>query len=279
MDRGVTVSLVFVMTIVSPICTNKHVRKTQRVLRLIHTVKQRLTTSAAVSDDTVKSMKVEKQDAIATVAPPAGAEIRCGDRVCLHRQIPANRGRFQEWYADPEIAYLLRHDLKPLTARQSGLYFDTMILPLSAAGYCFAIHDRESGEVIGMTALTESDNRDPLEKLFRIVIGEKAFWNHGFGTEATKLVVEEGFQVLGLHTIRLEVFEHNPRAITAYERVGFQRTGSHTEWVGSDRPLLKVVEMAIRSDDIGDEETLLAEFSSADFDHPNLSTWSDSAES
>ena len=172
--------------------------------------------------------------------------MRCSEHVCLNRQIPANRDRFQQWYADPEIAYLLRHDLKPLSERQSGLYFDTMILPLSASGFCFAIHDRESGEVIGMTALTESDNRDPAEKLFRIVIGEKAFWNHGYGTEATRLVVDEGFQSLDLETIKLEVFEHNPRAITAYERVGFQRTGRHTEWVGPDRPLLQVVEMEIR---------------------------------
>lgn len=175
-----------------------------------------------------------------------GAIVREGSLVRLRRHTPANRGAFQRWYADAEIATLLRHDLRPLNDRQSRGYFDTIILPLSSRGYCFAIHDRETDELIGTTALTDPDDAAPNAKLFRIVIGEKQFWNRGYGTESTRLVVDEAFETLGLDEVRLEVFAHNPRAISVYEHVGFSRTGEHMEWLGPDRPRLHVFEMSLK---------------------------------
>jgi len=176
---------------------------------------------------------------------PVAPLVRESDRVRLRRHTPANRGAFQRWYADPEIAYLLRHDLKPLNDRQSRGYFDSIILPLSATGYCFAIHDQATDQLIGTAALTGTEGEDANAMLFRIVIGEKEFWDKGLGAEATKLVVEEAFDILGLEEVRLEVFAHNPRAIHVYERVGFERTGEHTEWMGPDRPRLHVFEMSM----------------------------------
>jgi RimJ/RimL family protein N-acetyltransferase len=182
-------------------------------------------------------------------APAAGALVREGERVRLRRHVPANRAAFQRWYADPEIAYLLRHDLTPLSERQSRGYFDTVILPLSLQGYCFAIHTTDTDELIGSTALTDAGPDHPKSALFRIVIGEKWAWDRGYGTEATRLVVEEAFDGLDLEEVRLEVFRHNPRAITAYRKVGFERTGAHTEFVPPDGSPLHVVEMAIRRED------------------------------
>jgi RimJ/RimL family protein N-acetyltransferase len=169
-----------------------------------------------------------------------------GDRVELRRHVPANRAAFQRWYADPEIAYLLRHDLAPLSERQSRGYFDTLILPLSVQGYCFAIHTRDTHALIGSTALTDAGPQYPNAALFRIVIGEKWAWEKGYGTEATRLVVAEAFEVLGLDEVQLEVFRHNPRAIATYQKVGFQRTGSHTEYIPPNGDPLHVVEMSIR---------------------------------
>ena len=174
-----------------------------------------------------------------------GAVVREGSLVRLRKHTPANRAKFQQWYADDEIANLLRHDLRPLNERQSRSYFDSLILPMSARGIAFAIHEKATDELIGTTALTDTDDRAADARLFRIVIGEKRYWNHGFGTEATKLVVEEGFEELGLNEVRLEVFAHNPRAISVYERIGFRRMGEHLEYLGPDRPQLHVFEMSL----------------------------------
>lgn len=173
-----------------------------------------------------------------------GDLVRSGHLVALRRHVPANRAAFQRWYADAEIARLLRHDQEPLTAIQSRGYFDTVILPLSVRGRCWAIHEVAGDRLVGTTALT--DVVEPTgSALFRIVIGEKDRWGRGYGTEATRLVAEEAFAAQGLAQIRLEVFRHNERAIAAYRRVGFRVVGEHTEWVGHPRFALHVVEMTL----------------------------------
>ena len=177
-----------------------------------------------------------------------GAVVRKGQLVALREHVPANREAFQRWYGDPEIAELLRHDLEPLTAAQSRAYFDTFILPSSARGLCFAIHERKSKRLIGTTALTDRlrlKGRAGESALFRIVIGEKETWGQGYGTEATRLVAAEAFESLGLSEIRLEVFAYNQRAIAAYRRVGFELTGEHVEWVSRRQTELRVIEMRL----------------------------------
>jgi RimJ/RimL family protein N-acetyltransferase len=178
-----------------------------------------------------------------------GVLVRNGRLVSLRTHVPANREAFQRWYADREIAELLRHDLEPLTPTQSRGYFETFILPSSARGTCFAIHERKSKRLIGTTALTDRmRNRDGVSALFRIVIGEKDVWGQGYGTEATQLMAQEAFSNMGLSEIRLEVFNHNVRAIAAYSRVGFQVSGEHVEWVAHRQTELRVIEMRLPRD-------------------------------
>jgi RimJ/RimL family protein N-acetyltransferase len=175
-----------------------------------------------------------------------GTLVRNGRLVSLRTHVPANREAFQRWYADREIAELLRHDLEPLTPAQSRGYFDTFILPSSARGTCFAIHERKSKRLVGTTALTDCvSSRNGVSALFRIVIGEKEVWGRGYGTEATRLMAEEAFDSMGLGEIRLEVFNHNVRAIAAYARVGFEVTGEHVEWVPRRKTELRVIEMRL----------------------------------
>src|SRR5829696_8598181 len=188
-----------------------------------------------------------------------GVLVRKGRLVSLRTHVPANLEAFQRWYADREIAELLRHDLEPLTPTQSRGYFETFILPSSARGTCFAIHERKSKRLVGTTALTDRVNaRNGVSALFRIVIGEKDVWGKGYGTEATRLMAQEGFHSMGLGEIRLEVFNHNLRAIAAYSRVGFEVTGEHVEWVPRRKTELRVIEMRLSRDAFwatGDSET------------------------
>ncbi len=187
---------------------------------------------------------------VPVVSPPpngatAGELIRQGTQVELRRHVPANRTAFQRWYADHDIARLLRHDLKPLSFVQSLVYFDTVILPSSARGLSLAIHDRASGELIGTTGLTDLTSGPRPSCYFRIVIGESRYWNRGYGTEATRLILHEAFERHGLDVVNLEVFDYNERAIRAYERVGFRRTGEHVEWPELGETELHVLEMQI----------------------------------
>ena len=177
-----------------------------------------------------------------------GALIREGTLVRLREHTSANREDFQRWYSDPEIARLLRHDLKPLPPLQSGIYFDSVILPGSHRRQMFAIHDVATDSLIGTTGITDLDYGVRGGCYFRIVIGEPQFWGHGFGTEATRLVLQEAFEYHQRRLVQLEVFSYNERAFRAYERVGFRKTGEHIEWPGPGLGELRVFEMRIERD-------------------------------
>jgi hypothetical protein len=53
---------------------------------------------------------------------------------------------------------------------------------------------------------------------------------------------------MGLSEIRLEVFNHNSRAIAAYSKVGFVVSGEHVEWVAHRKTELRVIEMRLARD-------------------------------
>jgi RimJ/RimL family protein N-acetyltransferase len=171
--------------------------------------------------------------------------LRGGRLVDLRRHDPSNLEPFQRWYEDEEIARMLRHDQQPLNDVQSRGYFQTLILPATARNMAYAIHERSTGRLIGATALTDFEGRAPRSAYFRIVIGEKDVWGKGYGTEATRLVILDGFDRHHLDIVKLEVFKHNERARKTYARIGFRVTGEHVEFVGRDRFRLEVIEMEI----------------------------------
>lgn len=184
-------------------------------------------------------------------APPSpdgharrGELVRRGALVELRRHVPDNRDAFVAWYQDREIAEVLRHNLEPLREHQARAYFDTIVMPQSTRGTCWAVHTVSSGNLVGSTAVTDIDTRNRT-CLFRIVIGDKSVWGRGIGTEATRLVIAEAFESLGLDAVNLEVFTHNERARRAYRRVGFRETGRHVEWVAAHEREINVIEMSL----------------------------------
>ncbi len=177
-------------------------------------------------------------------ATPEAPLVRAGTLVDLRRHIDANRESFIRWYADAEIARLLRHDLEPLTRREAISYFNHIILPLSARGHCWAIHRHDTGQLIGTAAVTDV-NAVRETCLYRIVIGEKDAWGHGFGTETTRLVAEQVFSTLPVRRFRLEVFAHNERACRAYQRVGFRAYDRYDEKVPGKNVTLDIIAMEL----------------------------------
>jgi RimJ/RimL family protein N-acetyltransferase len=58
-----------------------------------------------------------------------------------------------------------------------------------------------------------------------ILIGEPAYWGHGYGTDAMVTLLRYLFHVQRLHRISLTVLSWNTRAIRSYEKVGFTVEG------------------------------------------------------
>jgi RimJ/RimL family protein N-acetyltransferase len=62
-----------------------------------------------------------------------------------------------------------------------------------------------------------------------IHIGEKDYWNQGYGTKTIQLLLNHGFNNINLHRIFLRVFESNQRAVRTYEKAGLILEGKMRE--------------------------------------------------
>lgn len=61
--------------------------------------------------------------------------------------------------------------------------------------------------------------------VFRIGLAGPHVYGQGYGTEMTRLVVDHVLDVVGVHRLELEVYDHNPRARRVYEKCGFRVEG------------------------------------------------------
>lgn len=84
--------------------------------------------------------------------------------------------------------------------------------------------DQKKWKLIGNTGFLNIDQRARSAEI-GIFIGDKQYWNKGYGTEAMRLMVNYGFQALNLNRIFLRVFETNLRGVRCYEKVGFKHEG------------------------------------------------------
>jgi RimJ/RimL family protein N-acetyltransferase len=58
-----------------------------------------------------------------------------------------------------------------------------------------------------------------------IAIGEKAYWNQGYGSDAIRTLLVLAFREMNLHRVFLRVDRENGRGIRCYEKAGFRREG------------------------------------------------------
>jgi RimJ/RimL family protein N-acetyltransferase len=58
-----------------------------------------------------------------------------------------------------------------------------------------------------------------------IFIGEKSYWNRGYGEEALRLLMDYAFNLLNLNNLMLNVYAFNSRAINCYKKIGFKEVG------------------------------------------------------
>lgn len=84
----------------------------------------------------------------------------------------------------------------------------------------WAILCRSTGTYLGEVVLNDLDARNQSMN-FRIALSGPAVVGQGYGTEATRRVVQYGFKTVGPHRISLGVYAFNPRARRVYEKCGF----------------------------------------------------------
>jgi RimJ/RimL family protein N-acetyltransferase len=130
---------------------------------------------------------------------------------------------YQRWINDFAVLRTLAvRAMRPMTAEGEVAWYDR--LAASEDDVTFTIYECASLRPIGTTALHQVDHYNRTAT-FGIVIGEKDCWGKGYGTEATRLMLDYAFTGLGLHNVMLQVFANNERGLRAYRRAGFREIG------------------------------------------------------
>ncbi|AXB43477.1 GNAT family N-acetyltransferase [Amycolatopsis albispora] len=111
----------------------------------------------------------------------------------------------------------------------------------------YAVVRNTDGVYLGEVVLMDLDE-DNRSMDFRIALGGHAF-GRGYGTEATRLLVAFGLDVVGLHRIGLEVYDFNPRARRVYEKCGFVAEGVLRDALHWDGEWHDAVQMSVLESD------------------------------
>jgi diamine N-acetyltransferase len=178
-----------------------------------------------------------------------------GDRIRFRAVEKEDLPLFVKWLNDPEVRRgILLHN--PVSQTEENGWYERM-LQRPVDEHVMVIDVKESltepGEdnwkIIGSLAFDQIDWHIRAAEM-GILIGDKTYWNQGYGTEAVRLLCLHGFNTLNLNRIYLHVFENNPGAIRAYEKAGFIHEGRERQAEYMDGQFIDVLRMSILKSEV-----------------------------
>ena len=150
-----------------------------------------------------------------------------GERIRFRGAEREDLPHFVKWINDPEVQQGIGIYHPYSQAEEDGWFESMLTRPVDEHVLAIEMRLPASGEaaenwkLIGSIGFGKIDWRNRSAE-FGINIGEKSYWNQGYGTEAVRLLLKHGFQTLNLNRIFLRALETNLRAIRAYEKAGFK---------------------------------------------------------
>ncbi|MFP4660944.1 MAG: GNAT family N-acetyltransferase [Halanaerobiales bacterium] len=147
-----------------------------------------------------------------------------GDRIYLSPVNVEDAEQFTQWINDLDVSINLSVAPQIYSLEKEKEILEKM----AKEGYNLSIVDIEKDELIGNCGLLDVD------KLHRnaevgIFIGNKGYWDKGYGSEAMNLLLDYAFNLLNLNNIFLRVHSFNKRAIRCYKKCGFKEIGRRRE--------------------------------------------------
>lgn len=137
-----------------------------------------------------------------------------------------------EWVNNPENNQFLHYDI-PICVEKTEKWFDSHLGENTRYDAVIEV----DGVPVGTIGLLEIDRKNSKAEYY-IAMGETCYNGKGIAKEASKSILEYGFQILGLNRIYLFTEVENVAAQKLFERVGFVKEGvlrqdiiSHGEYV------------------------------------------------
>lgn len=147
-----------------------------------------------------------------------------GDRVRLRAIELEDLPRFVAWFNDPEVQSGLPQ-CTPLSMQDEENWFqENQKRKPEERTLSIDVLVENEWRHVGSCGLIEIDTRVRSAEL-GITIGEKTYWDRGYGSDVLRVFLRHAFETLNLHRLQLRVFESNVRAIHVYQNLGFQEEG------------------------------------------------------
>jgi len=150
-----------------------------------------------------------------------------GSRIRLRAPEREDIPAFLRWVNDPEVCEYLEQYTAFNREMEESWYESVVKGPAIELPLVIEVKTSQSDTwvPIGNTAFMGFHQVNRSAEI-GIMIGEKEYWDQGYGTEALQLMCNYGFNTLNLHRIFLRVFEGNERGKKAYRKVGFVYEGT-----------------------------------------------------
>lgn len=139
---------------------------------------------------------------------------------------------FVRWFNDPEVRRNLLM-FAPMSKVSEERWFESRQTRDNDYLFGIEVPVADDWQLIGNVGLHQIDwvHR---RCTFGIVIGERTFWERGYGSKATRAALRFAFHTLNLHRVELEVFDFNQRARHVYEKTGFRLEGTRRQALFQD---------------------------------------------
>jgi RimJ/RimL family protein N-acetyltransferase len=117
--------------------------------------------------------------------------------------------KFAEWLNDLEITVNLTLYNSVINTENEKTFLENL-----SKDHNYSIIDKETNELLGNCGFVDIDHLNQMAEV-GIFIGNKNYWNKGYGTEALTLLLDYGFKALNLHSILIKVYSFNLRGFNS----------------------------------------------------------------
>ncbi|MBM3461501.1 MAG: GNAT family N-acetyltransferase [Armatimonadetes bacterium] len=152
--------------------------------------------------------------------------VASGQKVVVRQLGRQDLKRIKRWFANLELvslAFGLQGDASTLQRIADDYYREIFWWQKNALAI-----DTLSGECIGFMKYTIREDHEMHAKV-GILIGERPYWEHGYGTEAMQMLLRYLFENLKVDRVELDTAEFNTRAQRSFEKCGFRKLGAFAE--------------------------------------------------
>lgn len=143
-------------------------------------------------------------------------------KVCLRALKESDIWTLHQWINDKEVIRFTNF-YRPISEMEQKKWFYD--IAYFKNNYVFGIEQMNENKLIGSCGLYNLDIVTHKAEM-RIKIGDKTYWGKGFGSEATMLLLDFGFNDLNLNKIWLRVLANNIAAVNLYKKARFKTEGT-----------------------------------------------------